>query len=65
MTVRKNGTDAGTLKTRMGFLIRDQAASWHGRQCGGSRLAPSFRGTQFCANWNLGIPEKIPRITPE
>ncbi len=23
MTVRKNGADTGTLKTRMGFLIRD------------------------------------------
>jgi hypothetical protein len=34
MTVRKNGADAGTLKTRMGFLIRDQAASWHGRILG-------------------------------
>jgi hypothetical protein len=31
MTVRKNGADAGTLNTRMDFLIRDQAASWHGR----------------------------------
>jgi hypothetical protein len=31
MTVRKNGADAGTLNTRMGFLIRNQAASWHGR----------------------------------
>jgi hypothetical protein len=30
MTVRKNGADTGTLKTRMGFLIRDQAVSWHG-----------------------------------
>jgi hypothetical protein len=25
MTVRKNGADTGTLKTRMGFLIRDFA----------------------------------------
>jgi hypothetical protein len=25
MTVRKNGADTGTLKTRMGFLIRGQA----------------------------------------
>jgi hypothetical protein len=25
MTVRKNGADNGTLKTRMGFLIRGQA----------------------------------------
>jgi hypothetical protein len=25
MTVRKNGTDTGTLKMRMGFLIRDTA----------------------------------------
>src|SRR4030088_2047615 len=25
MTVRKNGTETGTLKTRMGFLIRDAA----------------------------------------
>jgi hypothetical protein len=25
MTVRRNGTDTGTLKTRMGFLIRGQA----------------------------------------
>jgi hypothetical protein len=32
--VRKNGADAGTLKTRMGFLIRDQAASWHGQISG-------------------------------
>jgi hypothetical protein len=31
MTVRKNGAEAGTLNTRMGFLIRGQAASWHGR----------------------------------
>jgi hypothetical protein len=28
MTVRNNGTDTGTLKTRMGFLIRDSA--YHG-----------------------------------
>jgi hypothetical protein len=34
MTVRRNGADAGTLNTRMGFLIRDQAASWHGRILG-------------------------------
>jgi hypothetical protein len=25
MTVRNNGTDTGTLNTRMGFLIRDSA----------------------------------------
>jgi len=25
MTVRKNGADTGTLKTRMGFLIRNSA----------------------------------------
>jgi hypothetical protein len=25
MTVRRSGTDTGTLKTRMGFLIRGQA----------------------------------------
>jgi hypothetical protein len=31
MTVRKKGADAGTLNTRMGFLILDQAVSWHGR----------------------------------
>jgi hypothetical protein len=31
MTVRNNGTETGTLKTRMGFLIRDRDASWHGR----------------------------------
>jgi hypothetical protein len=30
MTLRKKGTEVGTLKTRIGFLIRDQAASWHG-----------------------------------
>jgi phage protein D len=30
MTLRRKGTDVGTLKTRIGFLIRDQAASWHG-----------------------------------
>jgi hypothetical protein len=34
MTLRKKGTDAGTLKTRMGFLIRDQGASWHARISG-------------------------------
>jgi hypothetical protein len=34
MTVRKNGADTGTLKTRMGFLIRDSAASWHGHISG-------------------------------
>jgi hypothetical protein len=28
MTLRKNGTDRGTLKTRMGFLIR--GAAHHG-----------------------------------
>jgi hypothetical protein len=27
MTVRRNGTDRGTLRTRMGFLIRDQVAN--------------------------------------
>jgi len=26
MTVRSNGTETGTLKTRMGILIRDQGA---------------------------------------
>jgi hypothetical protein len=25
ITLRKNGTETGTLKTRMGFLIRDSA----------------------------------------
>jgi hypothetical protein len=34
MTARKNGTETGTLKTRMGFLIRDQAASWLGHISG-------------------------------
>jgi hypothetical protein len=28
MTLRRNGTETGTLKTRMGFLIRDFA--YHG-----------------------------------
>jgi len=28
-----NGADRGTLKTRMGFLIRGQATSWHGQIC--------------------------------
>ena len=37
MTLRKNGTETGTLKTRMGFLIRGQATSWHGPEVGGSR----------------------------
>jgi hypothetical protein len=31
MTVRKNGADTGTLKTRMGFLIRDSAHHGTGR----------------------------------
>ena len=30
MTLRRNGADTGTLKTRMGCLIRNRAASWHG-----------------------------------
>src|SRR5258708_3715591 len=38
MSVRRNGADDGTLKTRMGFLIRSQDASWHGRDRGGSRV---------------------------
>jgi hypothetical protein len=46
MTVRKNGADTGTLKTRMGFLIRDSAH--HGTGGAGEgvapRGAPSFRG---------------------
>ena len=34
ITVRRKGAETGTLKTRMGFLIRDQAASWHGCMAG-------------------------------
>jgi hypothetical protein len=37
--VRKNGADTGTLNTRMGFLIRNQAASWHGPILGANRHA--------------------------
>src|SRR3954454_8375707 len=34
ITVRRKGAESGTLKTRMGFLIRGQVASWHGRIAG-------------------------------
>jgi hypothetical protein len=50
MTVRKNGADAGTLKTRMDVLIRDQEASWHGHIGG--------------ANWLFVMRGLDPRIHP-
>src|SRR5260370_41402668 len=54
MTVRKNGADTGTLKTRMGFLIRDSAHHGTGSAEEGvaPRVAPSFRGRVFDAPRN-------------
>ena len=47
ITVRRNGADTGTLKTRMGCLIRDQAASWHGRFPGAYPIG--YAGFLYCA----------------
>jgi hypothetical protein len=74
MTVRKNGTETGTLKTRMGFLIRDSVHHGTGSRgegvADGRAIIPGCaarRRPQMCncTSGNLEIPGSRLRRAPE
>src|ERR1700676_5765748 len=59
MTARSNGTETGTLKTRIDILIRDQAVAWHGQHLGGRCQATLARKASSAAPTASGVPTCI------